>query len=52
MGLVCYTPPKDKCEAIQNFDSPKTLKQMSILWHGQFPLFISIKFEKTTYTNI
>ena len=24
---VCYTPPKDKCEAIQNLDSPKTLKQ-------------------------
>ena len=24
---VCYTPFKDKCEAIQNLDSPKTLKQ-------------------------
>ena len=24
---VCYTPLKDKCEAIQNLDSPKTLKQ-------------------------
>ena len=24
---VCYTPLKDKCEAIQNIDSPKTLKQ-------------------------
>ena len=23
----CYTPLKDKCEAIQNLDSPKTLKQ-------------------------
>ena len=23
---VCYTPQKDKCEAIQNLDSPKTLK--------------------------
>ena len=23
---VCYTPLKDKCEAIQNLDSPKTLK--------------------------
>ena len=21
---VCYTPLKDKCEAIQNLDSPKT----------------------------
>ena len=25
---VCYTPFKDKCEAIRNLDSPKTLKQM------------------------
>ena len=24
---VCYTPLKDKCEAIQNLDSPKTFKQ-------------------------
>ena len=24
---VCYTPLIDKCEAIQNLDSPKTLKQ-------------------------
>ena len=24
---VCYTPLKDKCEAIQNLDSLKTLKQ-------------------------
>ena len=24
---VCYTPLKDKCEAIQNLDSPKMLKQ-------------------------
>ena len=24
---VCYTPLKDKCEAICNLDSPKTLKQ-------------------------
>ena len=23
----CYTPLKDKCDAIQNLDSPKTLKQ-------------------------
>ena len=38
---VCYTPHKDKCEAIQNLDSPKTLKQTrDFLWHGQFPFFI------------
>ena len=24
---VCYTPLKDKCEAIRNLESPKTLKQ-------------------------
>ena len=24
---VCYTPLKDKCEAIRNLDSPKILKQ-------------------------
>ena len=24
---VCYTALKDKCKAIQNLDSPKTLKQ-------------------------
>ena len=24
---VCYTPLKDKCKAIRNLDSPKTLKQ-------------------------
>ena len=24
---VCYTPLKDKCEAIRNLDAPKTLKQ-------------------------
>ena len=24
---VCYTPLKDKCEAIRNLDLPKTLKQ-------------------------
>ena len=23
---VCYTPLKDKCQAILNLDSPKTLK--------------------------
>ena len=24
---VCYTPLKDKCEAIRNLESPKALKQ-------------------------
>ena len=26
-NTVCYTPLKDKCQAIRNLDSPKTLKQ-------------------------
>ena len=38
--MVCYTPLKDNCEAIRNLDSPKTLKQMSCLWYGQFSVFI------------
>ena len=25
---MCYTPPKDKCEAIRNLESPKTLRQI------------------------
>ena len=48
---VCYTPLKDKCKAIWNLDSPKTLKQ-SFLWYGQFPFFIFTGFEKITYTYI
>ena len=27
---VCYTPLKDKCEAIRNLESPKTLKQTRV----------------------
>ena len=49
---VCYTPLKDKCEAIQNLDSPKILKQTRVFCHGQFPLFVFTRFEKITYTNI
>ena len=26
-GKVCYTPLKDKCDAIRNLESPKTLRQ-------------------------
>ena len=28
--MVCYTPFNDKCKAIQNLDSPKTLKQTRV----------------------
>ena len=34
---VCYNPLKDKYEAIQNLDSPKTLKQTT-----PFPHFYQI----------
>ena len=27
---MCYTPPKDICEAIRNLESPKTLKQTRV----------------------
>ena len=27
---VCYTPLKDKCKAIRNLESPKTLKQTRV----------------------
>ena len=27
---VCYTPLKDKCEAIRNLESPKTFKQTRV----------------------
>ena len=50
---VCYTPLEDKCEAIKNLDSPKTLKQTrAFFWHGQFPFFIFTRLEKITYTYI
>ena len=38
---VCYTPLKDKCEAIHNLDSPQNIeKDKSFLWYGQVPIFI------------
>ena len=34
---VCYTPLKDKCEAIQNLHSPKTLKEeLFVAWSISF----------------
>ena len=33
---VCYTPLKDKCDAIRNLESPKTL----FLWNGKFPIIL------------
>ena len=38
---VCYTPLKDKCEAIQNLDSPKTLNNHEhfMVWSTSSPHF-------------
>ena len=50
---ICYTPLKDKCEAIRNLDSPKNIEtDQSILWHGQFSVFIFTQLKETTYTHI
>ena len=50
---VCYTPLKDKCEAIQNLDSPKTLKQTRAFCDMvNFPVFIFTRLKKTAYTYI
>ena len=50
---VCYIPPKDKCEAIQNLDSPKTLKQMrAFCGMVNFLSLFFTKVEKVTHTNI
>ena len=50
---VCYTPLKDKREAIQNLDSPKTLKQTrAFLQYGQFTVFIFTQLKKTAYTHV
>ena len=48
---VCYTPLKDKCEAIQNFRFTYNIEtDKSFMQHGQFPLFIFTRPEKITYT--
>ena len=38
---VCYTPLKDKCDAIQNLESPKTLRQLEhfVVWLIFYRLF-------------
>ena len=49
---VCYTPLKDKCDAIRNLDSPDIETDESILWHGQFSVIIFTRLKETTYTHI
>ena len=50
---VCYTPLKDKCDAIRNLESPKTLKQTSILQYGYSSLFYDLqkKAKKFKWTD-
>ena len=50
---VCYTPLKDKYEAIQKFRFPKNIEtDKSFLSYGQFPVFIFTRLKKTAYTYI
>ena len=48
---VCYTPLKDKCKAIRNLDSPKTLKQTRA-FGSMVNFFIFTRLKKITYTYI
>ena len=36
---VCYTPLKDKCDAIKNLESPKTLRQTRAFFPYFYPIF-------------
>ena len=36
---VCYTALKDKCDAIRNLESPKTLRQTNISYHPFYLTF-------------
>ena len=40
---VCYTPLKDKCKAIRNLESPKTLKQTRAFKLTPDALFMTYK---------
>ena len=52
---VCYTPLKDKCNAIQNLESPKTLSGLehSVVWltfyHLFYPTFAGYLYQYMTY---
>ena len=40
---VCFTPLKDKCDAIRNLESPKRLRQTrAFLWNGKFSIILFI----------
>ena len=52
---VCYTPLKDKCDAIRNLESPKTLRQtrafcgMIIFYHLFYLIFVGYLYRYMTY---
>ena len=52
---VCYTPLKNKCDAIRNLESPKTLRQtrafcgMVNFYHLFYQIFIGYLYQYMTY---
>ena len=52
---VCYTPLKDKCDAIQNLESPKTLRQtrafcgMVNFLSSFYPIFTGYLYQDMIY---
>ena len=52
---VCYTPLKDKCDAIRNLESPKTLRQtrafcgMVNFYHPFYPTSAEYLYQYMTY---
>ena len=50
---VCYTPLKDKCDVIQNLESPKTLRQTrAFCGMVNFLSSFSTQPSQATYTNV
>ena len=50
---VCYIPLKDKCNAIRNLESPKTLRQTrAFCGNGKFPIILFTQPLQTIDTNL
>ena len=49
---VCYTPLKDKCDAIRNLESPKHLDKQDLLQNGKFFIIIFTQLPKVIDTNL
>ena len=50
---VCYTPLKDKCDAIRNLESPKTLRQTrAFCGMVNFLKVVFTQPSQTIYTNL